>query len=60
MKLRLYLIANTLLIQYKKVGGHAGHEFNERCDRLAVAAYKKEELIAEVNALLHTNNKQVD
>ena len=26
------------------IKGHAGHEYNERCDRLAVAAYKKDEL----------------
>ena len=30
------------------IKGHAGHEYNERCDRLAVAAYKKEDLKIEV------------
>ena len=30
------------------IKGHAGHEYNERCDRLAVAAYKKEDLKAVV------------
>ena len=27
-------------VQFNWVKGHAGHEFNERCDKLAVAAYK--------------------
>ena len=28
-------------IEYEWIKGHAGHEFNERCDALAVAAYSK-------------------
>ena len=35
-------------IKLEWIKGHAGHEFNERCDRLAVEAYKKEELKPEV------------
>ena len=30
------------------VKGHAGHEYNERCDSLAVAASKKENLKVEI------------
>lgn len=28
-------------IKYEWIKGHAGHEYNERCDALAVAAYSK-------------------
>ncbi len=28
-------------VRFTWVKGHAGHEFNERCDRLAVSAYRK-------------------
>ena len=28
-------------VRFNWIKGHAGHEFNERCDRLAVAAYKR-------------------
>lgn len=31
-------------IELEWIKGHAGHEYNERCDKLAVAAYKKENL----------------
>ena len=31
-------------IELEWIKGHAGYEYNERCDRLAVAAYKKEDL----------------
>ena len=31
-------------VQFIWVKGHAGHEYNERCDALAVAASKKENL----------------
>ncbi len=29
--------------------GHAGHEYNERCDKLAVAAYMGENLLEDTN-----------
>ena len=35
-------------IELEWIKGHAGHEYNERCDSLAVAAYKKDALKAEV------------
>lgn len=35
-------------IELEWIKGHAGHEYNERCDRLAVAAYKKDNLKTEV------------
>ena len=31
-------------IKLEWIKGHAGHEYNERCDRLGVAAYKKDKL----------------
>ena len=31
-------------VEFIWVKGHAGHEYNERCDTLAVTAYKKENL----------------
>jgi len=31
------------------IKGHAGHEYNERCDRLAVEAYKKEDLKLDIS-----------
>ncbi len=31
-------------VQFIWVKGHAGHEYNERCDKLAVSAYKSENL----------------
>lgn len=31
-------------VQFIWVKGHAGHEYNERCDTLAVTAYKQENL----------------
>ena len=39
MELDLLLARHTLT--YTRVAGHSGHEENERCDRLAVAAYQK-------------------
>ena len=35
-------------IELEWIKGHAGHEYNERCDKLAVAAYKKENLKSEI------------
>lgn len=35
-------------VEFIWVKGHAGHEYNERCDTLAVAAGKKEDLKSEV------------
>lgn len=35
-------------VEFVWVKGHAGHEYNERCDSLAVAAGKKDDLKAEV------------
>ena len=39
MELDLLLAQHTL--NYTRVAGHSGHEENERCDQLAVAAYQK-------------------
>ena len=39
MELDLLLARHTLT--YTRVAGHSGHEENERCDHLAVAAYQK-------------------
>lgn len=35
-------------IKLEWIKGHAGHEYNERCDRLAVEAYKKDNLKSQV------------
>ena len=35
-------------VEFIWVKGHAGHEYNERCDRLAVEAYKRENLKTQV------------
>ena len=35
-------------IELEWIKGHAGHKYNERCDALAVSAYKKENLKASV------------
>lgn len=35
-------------VEFIWVKGHAGHEYNERCDSLAVAAGKKDDLKSEV------------
>ena len=35
-------------VEFIWVKGHAGHEYNERCDSLAVAAGKKEDLKTEI------------
>ena len=35
-------------VEFIWVKGHAGHEYNERCDALAVLASKKDDLKAEV------------
>lgn len=35
-------------VEFIWVKGHAGHEYNERCDALAVAASKKENLKPEI------------
>ncbi len=37
-------------VEFIWVKGHAGHEYNERCDTLAVAAAKKEDLKESLNA----------
>ena len=36
-------------VEFIWVKGHAGHEYNERCDSLAVAAGKKDNLKSEVS-----------
>jgi ribonuclease HI len=38
---RLDELVSTHRVTYKRVAGHSGHPENERCDELAVAAYKK-------------------
>ena len=39
-------------VNFVWVKGHAGHDYNERCDSLAVTAYKKENL-SDIEAELH-------
>ena len=34
--------------KFEWVKGHAGHPYNERCDKLAVNAYKQDELIEKI------------
>ena len=34
-------IADKLDLEYVHIKGHSGHEYNERCDKLAVGAIKK-------------------
>ena len=36
-------------IELEWIKGHAGHEYNERCDALAVAAYKKDDLKGNIS-----------
>ena len=38
-------------IKWVWVKGHSGHEFNERCDKLAVEAYKSENLVDDAGYL---------
>ena len=45
---RLIKAAQGHDIKLEWIKGHAGFEFNERCDKLAVAAYKKEKLKSEL------------
>lgn len=45
---RLLKAMETHETKFIWVKGHAGHEYNERCDSLAVAASKKEDLKTEV------------
>lgn len=41
---RLLKAKEKHIVEFVWVKGHAGHEYNERCDRLAVAASKKDTL----------------
>ncbi|MBQ7126121.1 ribonuclease HI, partial [bacterium] len=45
---RLIKAAQGHDIKLEWIKGHAGYGFNERCDRLAVAAYKKDNLKTEL------------
>ena len=45
---RLLSAKETHNVEFVWVKGHAGHEYNERCDTLAVEAGKKENLKTEV------------
>jgi ribonuclease HI len=45
---RLLKAKETHNVEFVWVKGHAGHEYNERCDTLAVEAGKKENLKTEV------------
>ena len=45
---RLLDAKKTHDVEFIWVKGHAGHEYNERCDSLAVAAGKKDNLKSEV------------
>ena len=39
---RLISVMKNHDVELEWIKGHAGHEYNERCDKLAVAAYKKD------------------
>lgn len=45
---RLLKAMETHKVNFIWVKGHAGHEYNERCDRLAVSASQKEDLKLQV------------
>ena len=45
---RLLVAKEAHDVEFIWVKGHAGHEYNERCDQLAVAAGKKDDLKLEV------------
>ena len=40
----LLLVKSSHKVEFVWVKGHAGHEYNERCDNLAVTAYKQPDL----------------
>ncbi len=42
--LRFLAVYKQHTVKFKWIKGHAGHPENERCDQLAVAAYKKRDL----------------
>ncbi len=44
---RLLALCETHRVKFKWVRGHTGHPQNERCDRLAVAAAKGEDLAVD-------------
>ncbi|MBQ4160628.1 MAG: ribonuclease HI [Clostridia bacterium] len=46
-ELLMLLDKHDVVIHWLK--GHAGHEFNERCDKLAVAAYLSDDLLEDAN-----------
>ena len=41
---RLLAVMEKHTVEFVWVKGHAGHEYNERCDTLAVTAYKADNL----------------
>ena len=45
---RFIVAAKNHNIELEWIKGHAGHEYNERCDKLAVNAYKSNNLKANV------------
>ena len=45
---RLLKAKEPHVVNFVWVKGHAGHEYNERCDKLAVSAYKADNLKEQI------------
>jgi len=56
--LRYLQVAKLHQIRFVWLKGHAGHPENERCDQLAVAAYKQKDLL--IDAVFETESGRVN
>jgi len=56
--MRYLEVSSRHKVTFTWVKGHAGHPYNERCDALAVAAYKSEEL-SEDSGYTQTEEKLI-
>ena len=54
---RFDALAGRFNLHFNWIKGHAGHPENERCDRLAVAAYSQTELPPDEGYQTETDNK---
>ena len=54
---RFDALAGRFDLHFNWIKGHAGHPENERCDRLAVAAYSQQNLPADEGYQTETDNK---
>ena len=54
---RFDALAGRFDLHFNWIKGHAGHPENERCDRLAVAAYSQQNLSADEGYQTETDNK---